>query len=131
MICACCNKESDYLERINPLGDTGIFYCSSCIDDHKQAIEDMKLMPVEELDKIPFEVVRWNCFVKGCKGHTKVRDYGAWPEYWHPRKSIGWFSIFQYYWLCSKHNKLIKRLKKIYSPELTYEQKPRDGAFFC
>jgi hypothetical protein len=112
MKCHNCDKESDYLERINPKGVDGVWFCSGCLKEHQEAVDELKSMEREELDLVQFTVVKWICSGKGCRGHTKVRDYGIAPEYWHPRKSIGWFSILRTFWMCSKHYKFYKRLKK-------------------
>jgi len=82
-----------------------------------EAIQEMKAMSDEELLMVPFDVVKWICAGKGCCRGTKVRDYGIAPEFFHPRKSISWFSVRTSYFMCEKHYKMYKRLKKNFTQE--------------
>lgn len=117
LICDCCNKVSDWLQRINPPGEDGRFYCPACLDEHLVAIADLKRMSEDELNLVPYTIVKWVCSGKNCNGHTKVRDYGIGPEYWHPRKSIHWFSTLNKFWMCPKHWKFYRRLSKNFDHE--------------
>jgi len=114
MECHCCKKEKDWLERINPTGQSGIFYCLDCIKDHEEAIIELKSMTVEQLDLVPYEIKKWVCSGKNCNRGTKIRDYGTEPLFYHTRKSIGWFSLRDTFFMCAKHWKLYNRLKKNY-----------------
>jgi len=116
-VCNSCNQPSDYLQRVNPTGEKGRFYCESCVADHLAAVRELKEMDEDNLNLVEYTVVKWVCSAKGCAGHTKVRDYGIAPEYWHPRKSIHWFNVLHNFWMCSKHYKMYRRLIKNYSHE--------------
>ena len=35
----------------------------------------------EELDSLPYDVLKWECCCKDCKRGTTVRDYGIAPNY--------------------------------------------------
>jgi len=81
--------------------------------------DQFRQLDKESLDAVPFVRLRWLCQCKGCNNGTHVRDYGLeiWffldrnskaaarnpRDYWMGRRN---------YWLCGKHNKFFKRLKK-------------------
>lgn len=104
-----------------------------------EAIETLKAMTDEELLLVDHSVVKWVCQGKKCCRGTKIRDYGIAPLFFHPRKSIRWFDINKYYWMCEKHFKMYKRLvknfpkeaveRKIFDPtkpKLLQKEKPAD-----
>lgn len=125
-ICHNCNQPVGIVYRVNPIGETGIFWCQPCIDiDKREAVREMKRMTDEELELVPFTPMKWQCQGKGCTNGTIVRDYGIGPIYFHPRKNIRWFDIRTMYWCCSKHNKLFKRLLKSFL-RVRIEQKIMD-----
>lgn len=83
--------------------------CQSC---DKEVIE-MGIME-SDLPNLPYKLVNWHCVVEGCKGKTKLRDYGIAPFYfWQVKvyrgvkKGIemwrgGWMMPDHCY-ICSKH----------------------------
>ena len=65
-----------------------------------------------DLPYLPFKLVKWCCFVDGCKGAVRARDYGISPFYFDMakrRSSIkkgwrgGWFDASAHFYVCSKH----------------------------
>lgn len=66
----------------------------------------------ESLDRIDFDLKKWCCQCKKCDNHTKIRDYGIAPYYFHTRKGWGWNNLYYQYYLCSKHTKFFRHLKK-------------------
>lgn len=69
----------------------------------------------EELDKIPFDLVRWQCKIKLCKCFSRVRDYGIDPWYYMPRglrgadgKTFYWVNTRKIFLMCHKHKKYWK-----------------------
>jgi hypothetical protein len=82
------------------------------------------------LDRLPYDIYKWNCQCKGCDNGTTVRDYGIAPFYFlnrnskycfeHPKEY--WHRVYQggNFWLCGKHLKFYNRLKKIYGERATY-----------
>ncbi|RKS00434.1 hypothetical protein [Flavobacterium sp. 102] len=80
------------------------------MNEEQEAIGELKSMPQEELDNVPFQIVWWICEAKGCCRGTRVRDYGIGPEYWDKR--YGFFSINERFILCAKHWKFWQRLIK-------------------
>lgn len=88
------------------------------------AIKELKSMSREELDQVPYDVVKWCCQGKNCTRGTKVRDYGIAPTYFWPRKNKEWLDISPMGWffMCGKHNKLWKRLKKNFTEEHIYNK---------
>lgn len=111
MVCNNCNKETDYLERINPTGQTGIFYCEGCLAEREAAIQELRAMRSDQLQNVPFELVKWICAAKGCNRHTKLRDYGIAPFYWWTNKKK-WMPTHTNFYLCSKHWKIYSHLLK-------------------
>lgn len=111
MKCHNCNEESDYLERTNPTGEKGVFMCVGCVQDRTKAIADLMDMSAEELELVDHDLVKWNCSVKGCSRHTKVKDFGIRPVYYWRKR--WWDLTFGLYW-CSKHWKFYRRLKKTF-----------------
>lgn len=85
--------------------------------DELDAIAELKLMSPEELGKVHHTIVKWVCQCKGCDRGTSIWDFGIEPEYYHPRKSLGWFDINYNYWMCSVHYPFIKKLKKNFTDE--------------
>jgi hypothetical protein len=67
----------------------------------------------ERLDLIDHDVYKWVCCAEGCKGYTRIRDYGEDPMYWGRFKKP-WFHKDRWYYLCSRHNAMEK--KKIAFP---------------
>lgn len=85
--------------------------------EEKEAIKEMMAMSDEEIIMVPFETVKWICQAKGCNRHTKVRDYGISPTYFHPKMKGRWRNVLECYFLCAKHWKLHERLLKGFSWE--------------
>lgn len=81
-----------------------------------QAIAELKQMSKEELEKVHHTVLKWVCQVKGCNHHTKVWDFGVYNEFYSPKKNWGWHTT-NYFFMCGKHYKWIKKLTKIYGEE--------------
>lgn len=77
--------------------------------DEEQAINELMAMSREELDKVPYDLCKWQCQCKGCTNGTKVRDYGASPFFYFLRESK-WYDLDHWEWTCGKHNKFRKRL---------------------
>ena len=83
--------------------------------DEEFTLEDLKIMSREELDKIPYTPVRWQCKIKLCKSFTRLRDYGVHPWYYHPRgvchcdgTTIHWIHVYNIFRICHKHKKYWK-----------------------
>lgn len=76
------------------------------------ALLELYAMSDAELLLVPFDLVKWQCSGKKCCRGTKARDYGIAPKYFHTRKSIRFFDINDWFWMCEKHFKLYKRLLK-------------------
>ena len=74
--------------------------------EEQQAIQELMTMTEDELLLVEFEVVKWVCQGKNCCNGTKVRDYGIAPIYYN------FFDVNKYFWMCGKHAKIFKRLKK-------------------
>lgn len=54
MICDKCKKESDFLLRVNPLGENGIFWCENCTkinepELYKNEMEDGLLQDLKDI----------------------------------------------------------------------------------
>jgi hypothetical protein len=62
--------------------------------------EDIRKLPKAQLDLIDHDIYKWHCCAEGCKGFTRIRDYGESPFYYHRK---GWYDLTHYWWLCSKH----------------------------
>lgn len=80
----------------------------------QEAIQELKQMSEKELLLVPFDAVKLLCQVKGCKCHTKIRDYGLNPVYYVKRSDIKWWDIRKHFFLCAKHWKFYRRMIKIY-----------------
>ncbi len=80
--------------------------------EEENAIKEMMAMSNEELLLVPHTIVKWICQAKGCIRHTKAKDYGIAPVYFHPRLKGRWHDTTKYYYLCAKHYKLENRLAK-------------------
>ncbi len=86
--------------------------------------EQFMRLDKEGLDEVPYTRMRWLCQCKGCMNGTHVRDYGLEAHYFLDRNSKAaaqnpsnyWMGLGNY-WLCSKHNKLFKRLEKSFELE--------------
>lgn len=87
------------------------------MSEEETAIAELKQMSKEELDLVDYDKLKWVCSGKGCVRGTNIRDYGIGPVYYHPRKSIGFFDVNSWYWMCEFHFKLQKRLLKNYPIE--------------
>lgn len=70
------------------------------IDDSSEY--DIFKLTKEELEKVPFDVARWQCKVKLCTCFTRVRDYGLDGVYYWKQKK-GWIDIRDEFFMCSKH----------------------------
>lgn len=87
--------------------------------DFNESFEDqlayalmLREMPVEELMKIPYSIVKWPCQCKRCTNGTKVYDFGISPWFFSPRKRWGWNNLVDRYLICGKHNKFLNRMMK-------------------
>lgn len=78
---------------------------------------DIKTLSREELDRVPADVVLWVCCVKGCSRHTRLRDFGTAPEYYHNK--LGWQNLYDRVFFCGGHWKGYERLCKQYGIEKT------------
>lgn len=84
--------------------------------DELLAIEELKLMSPEELERVMCDTVRWQCKVKFCKCYTRLKDYGIYPVYYTKRgikstdgkEVIHWVNTRERFLLCSKHWKRYK-----------------------
>ncbi|MDF2931234.1 MAG: hypothetical protein K0R36_565 [Chryseobacterium sp.] len=71
----------------------------------------------EELDSLPYDVLKWECCCKDCNRGTTVRDYAIAPYYILNRngKAINknpskyWMDTSKIVWLCGKHFAIMKR----------------------
>ena len=87
------------------------------LSDEPTADEIMKL-DKEDLDSMPYNVLKWECCFNGCKCGTTVRDYGLHPFYFLNRNSKAaernpkkyWFDLRVIHWFCGKHWKYYQRL---------------------
>lgn len=78
------------------------------------AQQELLRMPREQLDKVDFDLKKWECQAKGCICGTKLRDYGISPYFFRPTKKGVWHRLDTKFWLCGKHSKMYKYLVKIY-----------------
>lgn len=113
-------------------------------DSEKDAIAELMAMTDAELDMVPYDIVKWICSGKKCTRHTKVRDYGLAPVYFHAKMEVNnentllhgekipkmrWHDTSYGFFMCAKHCKMWKRLvpkygeiavnEKIFNPEKT------------
>jgi len=88
------------------------------MNEEEEAIQELMKMSDKELDMVPFDVVKLICQVKGCKCHTKIRDYGLNPIY-YVRRSVKnqWWNIYYTFFLCPKHWKFYNKLVKLYGQD--------------
>ncbi len=63
-------------------------------------VPDIKTLSREELDKVPFEVMKWECCVEGCAHFTRIRDYGILPVIYWRRE---WVNLQQHIFFCQRH----------------------------
>jgi hypothetical protein len=95
------------------------------MDLEEVTFDDLRVMSKDELDKIPYQRKKWLCQCKGCTNGTHVRDYGVSPFFWLDRNSNWaqhspeelWTDLTKFCWMCSKHRKLISRLRPRFSDE--------------
>lgn len=81
-------------------------------------IEDFKNLSKQELDRIPYDVLKAKCCFAGCKNGTTVRDYGFAPVFFLNRNSkaaakcpkLYWMNFDLMVWYCGKHWQYLKRL---------------------
>jgi hypothetical protein len=85
------------------------------LPDLDNAEFDIKGLSAGELEKVPFDIVRWQCKIKFCKCYTRMRDYGMHPVYYHKRGVTNpgniidhWINIDTMFLMCSKHYKRYK-----------------------
>lgn len=91
--------------------------------EYLEGIKQLYEMSREELDLVPFTVVKWQCQAKGCCNGTKVRDYGIKPIYWRQKLLPSeFFNVDAWFWMCAKHLKFWKRLIKKYPEEHVYKK---------
>lgn len=84
---------------------------------------DLRLMPAEELEKVPFDTMYWCCQGKKCGRRTKVKTYGDFPFFmW--RKT--WIKIDNgfpaNFFMCAKHFRMWKHLKKNYPEDAVFQR---------
>jgi len=87
-----------------------------------EAQMELLKMSREELDKVDYDLKKWQCQAKGCTCGTKIRDYGISPYFYHPTKKGAWARLDNTFWLCGKHNKFYKHLTKIYASHLVQDR---------
>lgn len=85
------------------------------MNPEEEAIKEMIAMNDQEILMVPFDTVKWICQAKGCNRHTKLRDYGISPIYYHPKMKGRWQDLTKTFFLCSKHWKFHERLKKSFN----------------
>jgi hypothetical protein len=70
-----------------------------------------------DLPNLSYSLVKWKCVVDGCRGATKLRDYGIPPLYYWPVKILrekdgawrgGWVTP-EHGYICSRHFKEYKQ----------------------
>lgn len=81
----------------------------------EEAIKELKAMSEPELALVPFDTVKFVCTVKGCKRHTKARDYGIGPVYYHSKMTGKWHNVQTGFFTCAIHWKFYQKLLKNYS----------------
>jgi hypothetical protein len=81
-----------------------------------RAIEELKAMTFEELQKVTSSVVRWQCKIEGCTHFTRLLDFGLENEY-YKRKGVFdidtheltyWIKTNERFFVCHKHFKEYK-----------------------
>lgn len=94
------------------------------MSEEEEAIDTLLKMSLPELDLVPFDTVKLICQAKGCKRHTKVRNYGLSPVYYVPRfkPKERWHNIDTNFFLCHKHCKLYYRLLKNYDYQHIFDK---------
>ncbi|RKT01089.1 hypothetical protein [Chryseobacterium defluvii] len=71
----------------------------------------------EQLDSLPYDVLKWECCCKNCNRGTTVRDYGLSPLFFLNRNSKRahkntpkyWMDTSSIIWLCGKHYAIMRR----------------------
>lgn len=71
------------------------------LPDDLDGIPDIHSLTLEELNKVPFDKIKWRCQIKHCNGCTQIRDYGILPVFFWRKK---WLDLRFHYFLCGKHN---------------------------
>jgi hypothetical protein len=95
------------------------------MDEEREALEELKAMTPEQLDKVPADVFRWLCCVKGCDRSTKVKSFATMPiVYWRKR----WIDLRRMVWYCGQHWKT-HGSKKITLPRKDEDFKEGAGAW--
>jgi hypothetical protein len=82
--------------------------------EEAEAIKELMSMSQKELDLVPYDTVKLICQAKGCKRHTKIRDYGLSPIYYVRRYKERWWDVKKIFFLCPKHYPFYNRLVNIY-----------------
>ena len=67
---------------------------------------DIETLSHEELQKVPFDKVKWFCCVENCKGFTTIQDFGIAPRFYWQKK---WFNLSQNDFFCSRHWPIVKK----------------------
>ena len=87
--------------------------------EEQQAIEELQSMSFEELEKVPFEVVRQQCKIEGCSCFTRLRDYGIHPLYFRKNGFVStdigkhnWTNVYERFFMCNKHWKMYRNAKQ-------------------
>lgn len=80
------------------------------LDLEPEDMPDLRSLTPEELEKVPFVVLRWHCCVKDCDRFTRVKDYGILPVVLWRHK---WQNLAKYVFYCADHwpGKLANRLR--------------------
>lgn len=68
--------------------------------DEEKAIEELKAMTAAELAKVPADIFRWECCVKGCEHFTKVKSFATFPLVLYGEK---WVNLQTQIYFCGKH----------------------------
>ncbi len=87
------------------------------MNEEQAAIAELMAMSREQLEHVGPDKLKWVCSGKNCNNGTTVWGFGIGYTYYHPRPSIKWFDINTNFWMCEKHFKMYKHLKKNYPVE--------------
>lgn len=96
---------------------------------------DIYKLSAEELNNVPFDIVRWQCKIESCECFTRLRDYGITPIYYHKSGMNSdngfshWVNIEKEFFMCGKHWKQYKGkpvellpLKKVWGSDDTKKE---------
>lgn len=75
-------------------------------------VANIKNLPDDELEMVPYDKKRLQCSVLGCNRFTNVKDYGISPEYY----CFGqWHNLNEILFFCPKHWKIFKSYNRDHS----------------